>query len=180
MLAQRESAAGRNPTIRSAPAFTPGQHDPIRRGTPNAFLLPRWTRRRTRTRSARSTTGSAPCRSRSCGSQARRSAARSCRPRSSGAGGPGTDPGRRAGALRRAVPRHAEPLVAAHEVSSGSLSASLVAPREVFGPALRLLGVASVILVHNHPSGDATPSREGLRLTRQLVRLGEAARDPGP
>ena len=64
-------------------------------------------------------------------------------------------------------------LVAAHEVSSGSLSASLVAPREVFGPALRLLGVASVILVHNHPSGDATPSREDLRLTRQLVNAGK-------
>src|SRR5207245_231716 len=49
-------------------------------------------------------------------------------------------------------------LVAAHEVSVGTLSASLVHAREVFGPALRLLGVASVILVHNHPSGDATPS----------------------
>lgn len=64
-------------------------------------------------------------------------------------------------------------LVATHEVSSGTLSASLVAPREVFGPALRLLGVASVILVHNHPSGDATPSREDLRLTRQLVDAGK-------
>ena len=60
-------------------------------------------------------------------------------------------------------------LVATHEVSSGTLSASLVAPREVFGPALRLLGVAAVILAHNHPSGNATPSREDLRLTRQLV-----------
>jgi DNA repair protein RadC len=64
-------------------------------------------------------------------------------------------------------------LVATHEVSSGTLSASLVAPREVFGPALRLLGVASVVLVHNHPSGDATPSREDLRLTRQLVDAGK-------
>src|SRR5262245_50335632 len=60
-------------------------------------------------------------------------------------------------------------LVAAHEVSTGTLSASLVHPREVFGPALRVLGVASVVLVHNHPSGDPTPSREDLRLTRQLV-----------
>ena len=64
-------------------------------------------------------------------------------------------------------------LVATHEVSSGTLSASLVALREVFGPALRLLGVASVILAHNHPSGDATPSREDLRLTRQLVNAGK-------
>ena len=59
-------------------------------------------------------------------------------------------------------------LVAAHEVSTGTLSASLVHPREVFGPALRVLGVASVVLIHNHPSGDPTPSREDLRLTRQL------------
>jgi DNA repair protein RadC len=62
--------------------------------------------------------------------------------------------------------------VAAHEVSTGTLSASLVHPREVFGPALRVLGVASVVLIHNHPSGDPTPSREDLRLTRQLVDAG--------
>jgi len=64
-------------------------------------------------------------------------------------------------------------LVAAHEVSTGTLSASLVHPREVFGPALRVLGVASVVLVHNHPSGDPTPSNEDLRLTRQLVEAGK-------
>jgi DNA repair protein RadC len=54
------------------------------------------------------------------------------------------------------------------EVSLGTQSASLVHPREVFGPALRE-GAASVIVVHNHPSGDPTPSREDIRLTRQLV-----------
>ena len=59
--------------------------------------------------------------------------------------------------------------VAHHEVSVGTLSASLVHPREVFGPALRIMGVASILLYHNHPSGDPTPSREDLRLTRQLV-----------
>ena len=53
-------------------------------------------------------------------------------------------------------------------VSEGTLSASLVHPREVFKPAI-LESVASIILVHNHPSGDPTPSREDLRLTRQLV-----------
>lgn len=63
-------------------------------------------------------------------------------------------------------------LVAVHEVSTGTLSASLVHPREVFGPALRVLGVSSIILVHNHPSGDVEPSREDLRLTRQLVEAG--------
>lgn len=54
------------------------------------------------------------------------------------------------------------------EVSTGTQSASLVAPREVFGPAIRD-GAASLILAHNHPSGDATPSREDLTLTRQLM-----------
>jgi DNA repair protein RadC len=53
-------------------------------------------------------------------------------------------------------------------VSTGTQSASLVHPREVLGPALRE-GAASVILVHNHPSGDPSPSREDLRLTRQLA-----------
>ena len=64
-------------------------------------------------------------------------------------------------------------LVAAHHVGTGTLSASLVHPREVFGPALRLMGVASLVLGHNHPSGEVTPSREDLRLTRQLVEAGK-------
>lgn len=53
-------------------------------------------------------------------------------------------------------------------VSEGTLSASLVHPREVFKPAI-LESAAAVILLHNHPSGDPTPSREDIRLTRQLV-----------
>lgn len=53
-------------------------------------------------------------------------------------------------------------------VSEGTLSASLVHPREVFKPAI-LESAASVILLHNHPSGDPAPSREDIRLTRQLV-----------
>src|SRR5213593_4688643 len=53
-------------------------------------------------------------------------------------------------------------------ISQGTLSASLVHPREVFKPAI-LESAASVILLRNHPSGDPTPSREDLRLTRQLV-----------
>ena len=53
-------------------------------------------------------------------------------------------------------------------VSEGTLSASLVHPREVFKPAI-LESAASVVLLHNHPSGDPTPSREDIRLTRQLV-----------
>jgi DNA repair protein RadC len=56
----------------------------------------------------------------------------------------------------------------AHLVSTGTQSSTLVHPREVLGPALRG-GAASLILIHNHPSGDPTPSREDTRLTRQLV-----------
>jgi DNA repair protein RadC len=53
-------------------------------------------------------------------------------------------------------------------ISEGTVSASYVHPREVFKPAI-LESAASVILLHNHPSGDPTPSREDVRLTRQLV-----------
>ena len=56
-------------------------------------------------------------------------------------------------------------------VSEGTLSASLVHPREVFKPAI-VESAAAVILVHNHPSGDPTPSKEDIRLTRQLVECG--------
>ena len=59
-------------------------------------------------------------------------------------------------------------LLADRVVSEGSLSATLVHPREVFKPAI-LESAASVILIHNHPSGDPTPSREDIKLTRQLV-----------
>jgi DNA repair protein RadC len=58
------------------------------------------------------------------------------------------------------------------EVSIGSQSSTIVHPREVFGPALRE-GAVSLILVHKHPSGDPTPSREDLALTRKLTEAGK-------
>ncbi|MBI1894444.1 MAG: DNA repair protein RadC [Candidatus Rokubacteria bacterium] len=57
-------------------------------------------------------------------------------------------------------------------ISEGTLSASLVHPREVFKEAITE-SAASLILVHNHPSGDPSPSREDLQLTRQLVECGK-------
>jgi DNA repair protein RadC len=57
-------------------------------------------------------------------------------------------------------------------VSIGSLNASIVHPREVFLPAI-LHTAASVVLVHNHPSGDPEPSEEDLSITRRLVEVGE-------
>jgi DNA repair protein RadC len=63
--------------------------------------------------------------------------------------------------------------VRAHKViSSGSLTASLVHPREVFKPVI-LYGAAAIILCHNHPSGDPEPSAEDIDITRQLVQCGE-------
>lgn len=58
------------------------------------------------------------------------------------------------------------------EVSIGSLNASIVHPRELFKEAVRL-SAASVVLVHNHPSGDPTPSGADLQLTRRLVKAGD-------
>jgi DNA repair protein RadC len=57
-------------------------------------------------------------------------------------------------------------------VSQGTLTASLVHPREVFRPALRA-SAAALILVHNHPSGDPTPSAEDRSVTERLARAGE-------
>ena len=63
--------------------------------------------------------------------------------------------------------------VRAHKViSSGSLTASLVHPREVFKPVI-LYGAAAVILCHNHPSGDPEPSSEDVEITRRLVQCGD-------
>ena len=58
------------------------------------------------------------------------------------------------------------------EVSIGSLSQAVVHPREVFKTAL-LSSAAAIILLHNHPSGDPTPSREDIELTKRLKEAGE-------
>ena len=63
-------------------------------------------------------------------------------------------------------------VVAVNTVSVGTLSASLVHPREVFKPAV-VLGAAGVVVVHNHPSGDSSPSADDRDTTRRLVRAGE-------
>lgn len=57
-------------------------------------------------------------------------------------------------------------------VSIGSLNNTCVHPREVFKPAI-LANASSVILAHNHPSGDATPSEEDILLTKRLRDAGE-------
>ena len=56
-------------------------------------------------------------------------------------------------------------------ISVGSLTASVVQPREVFKAAIQQ-AAASIILVHNHPSGDPTPSREDIEVTARMVQVG--------
>lgn len=56
-------------------------------------------------------------------------------------------------------------------VSIGTVNASVADPREIFIQALKH-GAVFIILVHNHPSGDPSPSREDIRLTRQLLKAG--------
>ena len=62
-------------------------------------------------------------------------------------------------------------VIAVLPVSSGSLNASVVHPREVFQRAI-LANCASLILAHNHPSGDPSPSPEDIALTRKLIDAG--------
>ena len=63
-------------------------------------------------------------------------------------------------------------VTAIKEISQGSLNASVVHPREVFAPAV-VHHAAALLAVHNHPSGDPTPSQEDRDLTRTLVKAGE-------
>ena len=59
-----------------------------------------------------------------------------------------------------------------HVVSVGSLTASLVHAREVFKVAI-LANAAALVFVHNHPSGDPTPSSQDIALTKRLVEVGD-------
>lgn len=63
-------------------------------------------------------------------------------------------------------------LLSRHAVSTGTLTTSLVHPREVFRAAVRE-GAAAVIAVHNHPSGDPEPSTEDVEVTRRLLEAGQ-------
>lgn len=63
-------------------------------------------------------------------------------------------------------------LISVEEVSVGSLNASIVHPREVFNPAIKKSS-ASIIMVHNHPSGDPTPSSEDAAITSRINEAGK-------
>ena len=62
-------------------------------------------------------------------------------------------------------------LIGESELSLGTVNTTLVSPREVFVEALRRNAVA-VILLHNHPSGDPTPSKQDILITRRVTEAG--------
>lgn len=59
-----------------------------------------------------------------------------------------------------------------YEISRGTVNKSIVHPRDVFGPAIRV-GGSAVIVAHNHPSGDTVPSAGDRALTRRLIEAGK-------
>ena len=63
-------------------------------------------------------------------------------------------------------------LIGESELSLGTINTTLVSPREVFAEDLRR-NAAAVILLHNHPSGDPTPSREDVLATRRVIDAGK-------
>ena len=63
-------------------------------------------------------------------------------------------------------------VIGVFEISHGNVNSSIVGTREVFQKAL-LANAVSIILLHNHPSGDCTPSREDIEVTKRLVEAGK-------
>jgi len=57
-------------------------------------------------------------------------------------------------------------------ISQGTINSSIISPREIFSVAVKLMA-ASVILIHNHPSGDPTPSHEDIELTKKVLEAGK-------
>jgi DNA repair protein RadC len=63
-------------------------------------------------------------------------------------------------------------LIRIERISQGTLDTILVHPREVFKPAISA-NAAAIVLAHNHPSGDPTPSEADIKVTRDLIRAGQ-------
>ncbi len=63
-------------------------------------------------------------------------------------------------------------LIKKQKLSDGTLDTILVHPREVFQPAIAA-NASAIVLTHNHPSGDPTPSEADIRVTRDLIRAGQ-------
>lgn len=63
-------------------------------------------------------------------------------------------------------------MIGIFEVAHGSVNAGFISPREIFIRSL-LCGAVGIVLVHNHPSGDPSPSREDLAVTNRIARCGD-------
>lgn len=63
-------------------------------------------------------------------------------------------------------------VIAYHEVSRGTLDSTLVHPREVFKAAV-VANASAIVVAHNHPSGDPTPTPDDIAVTRRLVATGD-------
>jgi DNA repair protein RadC len=85
--------------------------------------------------------------------------------------------GRRREVFEIALLDSAHRLIASRTITVGTLNLALVHPRDVFREAIAE-SAAGLVLIHNHPSGDPAPSEEDVKLTRQLVRAGEAVGIP--
>lgn len=63
-------------------------------------------------------------------------------------------------------------IIAKETISIGTLNSSIIHPREVYKPAIKK-SVSAIIVAHNHPSGDPTPSREDIEVTKRLKEAGD-------
>ena len=63
-------------------------------------------------------------------------------------------------------------LTSVFEISHGTVKMSVVSPREVFQKAL-LANAVAIVLLHNHPSGDPTPSKQDINVTKRLMEAGD-------
>lgn len=63
-------------------------------------------------------------------------------------------------------------VIGVFEISHGNVNSSIVSPREIFQKAL-LANAVSIIVMHNHPSGDPKPSREDIEVTKRIVEAGK-------
>jgi len=63
-------------------------------------------------------------------------------------------------------------VIGVEKISLGILDASIIHPREIFRPAIKN-SCSRIILIHNHPSGDPSPSEEDLEITQKLIKVGD-------
>ena len=85
---------------------------------------------------------------------------------------------RRQGAIPHPVPRQAQQLIADEVQQTGTIDHTPVYPREVVKRALELSATA-IVLVHNHPSGDPTPSQADIQMTKHIAEIAAASRRHG-